>query len=51
VKLNPTIILLVFVPILVYSSAFYANLGDIRANLRGITLSCVGAVNARCRDR
>ncbi len=44
VKLDPSVVLVVFLPILVYSSAFYANLGDIRASLRGITLSSVGLV-------
>jgi CPA1 family monovalent cation:H+ antiporter len=44
VNLNPDIVLVVFLPILVYSAAFFANLGDIRANLRGITLVSVGLV-------
>ncbi len=44
VKLDPNVVLVVFLPILVYSAAFYANLGDIRANLRGITLVSVGLV-------
>jgi CPA1 family monovalent cation:H+ antiporter len=46
VNLNPSIVLVVFLPILVYSAAFFANLGDIRANLRGITLGSVGLVLA-----
>src|SRR4051794_8137987 len=46
VKLNPDVVLVVFLPPLLYSSAFFANLGDIRANLRGITLSSVGLVLA-----
>jgi CPA1 family monovalent cation:H+ antiporter len=44
VKLDPNVVLVVFLPILVYSSAFFANLSDIRAQLRGITLSSVGLV-------
>ena len=44
VKLDPNIVLVVFLPILVYSAAFFANLGDIRANLRGITLVSIGLV-------
>ena len=44
VKLNPDIVLVVFLPILVYAAAFFANLGDIRANLRTITLISVGLV-------
>ncbi|MBV9416121.1 MAG: Na+/H+ antiporter [Solirubrobacterales bacterium] len=46
VKLDPNIVLVVFLPILVYGAAFFANLGDIRQNLRGITLSSVGLVLA-----
>jgi CPA1 family monovalent cation:H+ antiporter len=46
VRLNPNVVLVVFLPPLVYSAAFFANLGDIRANLRGITLSSVGLVIA-----
>jgi monovalent cation/hydrogen antiporter len=44
VKLDPNVVLVVFLPILVYSSAFFANLGDIRRYLRAITLSSVGLV-------
>jgi monovalent cation/hydrogen antiporter len=46
VKLDPNVVLVVFLPILVYSAAFFANLGDIRQNLRGITLVSVGLVLA-----
>jgi monovalent cation/hydrogen antiporter len=46
VKLNPNVVLVVFLPPLLYGAAFFANLGDIRANLRGITLSSVGLVLA-----
>jgi monovalent cation/hydrogen antiporter len=46
VKLDPNVVLVVFLPPLVYSSAFFANLGDFRANLRGVTLSSVGLVLA-----
>ena len=44
VKLDPNVVLVVFLPILVYSAAFFANLADIKSNLRGITLSSVGLV-------
>ena len=44
VKLDPNVVLVIFLPPLLYSTAFFANLGDIRANLRGITLSSVGLV-------
>jgi CPA1 family monovalent cation:H+ antiporter len=46
VKLNPSVVLVVFLPPLVYGAAFFANLGDIRANLRTVTLSSVGLVIA-----
>ncbi len=35
VKLDPNVVLVVFLPPLLYGAAFFANLGDIRANLRG----------------
>src|SRR6266571_4249934 len=44
IKLDPDVVLVVFLPPLLYGAAFFANLGDIRANLRGITLSSVGLV-------
>jgi len=44
VRLNPNVVLVVFLPPLVYGAAFFANLGDMRANLRGLTLSSVGLV-------
>src|ERR1700690_475109 len=44
VSLNPNIVLVVFLPPLVYGAAFFANLGDMRANLRGLTLSSIGLV-------
>jgi monovalent cation/hydrogen antiporter len=46
VKLDPNVVLVVFLPVLVYGAAFFANLGDIKANLRGITLSSIGLVLA-----
>ena len=46
VTLNPNVVLVVFLPPLVYGAAFFANLGDMRANLRGLTLSSVGLVLA-----
>jgi monovalent cation/hydrogen antiporter len=44
VKLNPDVVLVVFLPPLLYGAAFFANLGDIRANLRSNTLNAVGLV-------
>jgi Na+/H+ antiporter len=46
VELNPDVVLVVFLPPLLYAAAFFANLGDIRANLRGLTLTAVGLVLA-----
>src|ERR671933_2655241 len=46
VKLDPEIVLVVFLPPLLYSSSIYANFGDLRANLRALTLSTVGLVLA-----
>jgi monovalent cation/hydrogen antiporter len=46
IKLDPQVVLVIFLPPLLYSSAFFTNLTDIRANLRGITLSSVGLVLA-----
>jgi monovalent cation/hydrogen antiporter len=46
VKLDPDVVLVIFLPPLLYGAAFFANLRDIRANLRGVTLSSVGLVLA-----
>jgi len=46
VKLDPSIVLVIFLPPLVYGAAFFANLGDIRRNLRGMTLVSIGLVVA-----
>src|SRR5918911_1622353 len=45
VKLNPDVVLVVFLPPLIYGSAIFANFGDLRANLRALTLTTVGLVN------
>src|SRR6266536_293378 len=44
VKLDPNVVLVVFLPPLLYGAAFFANLGDIRRSLRAITLTSVGLV-------
>ena len=44
VHLDPDVVLVVFLPPLLYGAAFFANLNDLRANLRGLTLSSVGLV-------
>jgi monovalent cation/hydrogen antiporter len=44
VKLDPEVVLVVFLPPLLYSAAFFANLNDIRSALRGIALTTIGLV-------
>src|SRR5947207_13080762 len=46
VKLDPKVVLVVFLPPLVYGASIFANFGDLRANLRALTLSAVGLVLA-----
>jgi CPA1 family monovalent cation:H+ antiporter len=46
VELDPEIVLLVFLPPLLYGAAFFTNLSDIRRNLRPLTLNSVGLVLA-----
>ena len=45
-QLDPGLVLLVFLPPLLYSGAFFANLRDLRTDLRPITLLAVGLVLA-----
>ena len=45
-RLNPDLVLLIFLPPLLYSAAFFANLRDLRRDLRPITLLSVGLVIA-----
>ncbi|MDX6667179.1 MAG: monovalent cation/hydrogen antiporter [Solirubrobacteraceae bacterium] len=44
VKLDPAVVLVIFLPPLLYAAAFFANLNEIRANLRGVALTSVGLV-------
>jgi hypothetical protein len=44
--LDPDVVLVVFLPPLLYGAAFFANFRDIRANARAIALSSVGLVLA-----
>ena len=44
VHLDPDVVLVIFLPPLLYGAAFFANLADLRANLRGLSLSSVGLV-------
>lgn len=43
-ELDPELVLVIFLPPLLYAGAFFANLRDLRANLRTITLLAVGLV-------
>ena len=44
VKLDPNVVLVIFLPPLLYGAAFFSNLNDMRANLRGLALTSVGLV-------
>jgi CPA1 family monovalent cation:H+ antiporter len=44
ITLNPDLVLVIFLPPLLYSSAFFANLHDIRAGIRVVTVQAVGLV-------
>jgi monovalent cation/hydrogen antiporter len=44
VTLDPELVLVLFLPPLLYSSAFFANLHDIRAGFRVVTVQAVGLV-------
>ncbi len=44
VKLNPQVVLVVFLPPLLYGASIYTNFNELRANLRALTLSTVGLV-------
>src|SRR5919205_2320113 len=46
VRLDPDVVLVVFLPPLLYGASIFANFGDLRANLRGLTLSTIGLVLA-----
>jgi CPA1 family monovalent cation:H+ antiporter len=46
VELDPDVVLVVFLPPLLYGSSIFANFGDFRANLRGLTMSTIGLVLA-----
>jgi monovalent cation/hydrogen antiporter len=43
-ELEPELVLVIFLPPLLYSAAFFSNLHDLRRNLRPITLNAVGLV-------
>src|SRR5215213_7263763 len=44
VELEPEVVLVVFLPPLLYGSSIYANFNEFRANLRGLTLNTVALV-------
>jgi CPA1 family monovalent cation:H+ antiporter len=44
ITLNPDLVLVIFLPPLLYSSAFFANLHDIRQGIRVVTVQAVGLV-------
>jgi monovalent cation/hydrogen antiporter len=44
VTLDPDLVLVLFLPPLLYSSAFFANLHDIRSGIRVVTVQAVGLV-------
>src|SRR3954453_12727119 len=46
IKLDPEVVLVVFLPPLLYGASIFANVGDFRSNLRGLTFSSVGLVLA-----
>ena len=46
VTLDPEVVLVVFLPPLLYGAAFFANLGDLRRDLRSIALTSIGLVLA-----
>src|SRR5881398_1873726 len=46
VKLNPEVVLVVFLPPLLYGASVFANFNDLRRNLRPLTLSTIGLVLA-----
>jgi Na+/H+ antiporter len=45
-ELDPDLVLVIFLPPLLYAGAFFANLSDLRANLRAISLLSIGLVLA-----
>jgi Na+/H+ antiporter len=46
IELDPDLVLVIFLPPLLYSAAFFADLQALRANARGITLAATGLVLA-----
>ena len=47
-RLEPDVVLVVFLPPLLYAAAFFSSLHDLRDNLRPISLLAIGLVMRRC---
>src|SRR5215218_2384805 len=46
VELDPDLVLVLFLPPLLYAAAFFSSLRDLRADLRGISMLAIGLVLA-----
>jgi CPA1 family monovalent cation:H+ antiporter len=46
IQLDPALVLVIFLPPLLYSAAFFANLRDLRADARSISMAAIGLVLA-----
>ena len=46
VQVDPEVVLVVFLPPLLYRASIFANFNDLRASLRGLALTTVGLVEA-----
>jgi monovalent cation/hydrogen antiporter len=44
VRLDPQVVLVIFLPPLLYGASIFANFGDLRANMRRLPLSTIGLV-------
>ncbi len=44
IDMDPDVVLVVFLPLLLYRAAFFANFTDIRRDFRGLTLNAIGLV-------
>src|SRR3981081_2377254 len=44
VRLDPQVVLVIFLPPLLYGASIFANFGDLRAHVRSLPLSTIGLV-------
>ena len=44
IELEPDLVLLTFLPPLLFNAAYFSSIRDLRADLRSITLSAIGLV-------